>query len=322
MSTATVRLLSLAAALTALTGACTPEFEGEDDGEPTLRNCETCNTNSPAINEFQFPELHLGGLPNSAGVRLVGLINPKDNVTYKLTVDGHEDLAAVDAQNKIVARGAALVGWVLMLEKDAVRVTGMIAAHDATIASWAQPGRPMTAYAIAFSDKNMTKNVCPTYFDTPWTPVLTIIRGETYDREHKLVDLVDSQWVTFACADEAAYKAKRLGYEQNIPFGATNQPATIAQQDATLKMITADYCGTGKSFTQQGTKLFWENTAHTVTLPNPVSNLEAVWTEDGALCLDTPRYVDRAKVQAECDIPKCGNIDLAQVPHEWVTWVP
>jgi hypothetical protein len=321
MSYAPFALLTITV-LVAPIGACTPEFTGQDDADdPTLRDCPGCTLNSPAINNAKFPALHLGGLPNDDGVSLLGLFDPATMQTYDVGTNSLEDLTALDGLT-VVAEGDELVGWTLVLEKDSNPLYGMIVAHDRTITSWAAGNPNMTAYAISFADVNITKNVCPTFADSPNTPVLTIIPGQTYDNVNKVVDEVDANWVTFACADEAAYKAKRLGYEQNLNFAGTNAPASIDQQNATLKMITADYCGLGKSFTVQGTPLAWENAAQTVTAP-PDLKIEAIWTATGALCLDTPRIAElQDKIDEECSLPYCDTIDLEQVPYEWITWTP
>lgn len=319
MSYARSFLLTLTATLVAPLGACTAELVGDGD-DPVLR-CGGCNLNSPVINDARFPELHLGGLPNDDGVSLVGLHDPATQTTYALGTNGLEDLTALDGST-VVAEGEELIGWLLVLEKGPDTVFGMIVAHD-RIESWAVGNLPMSAYAIAFADVNLTKNVCPTYAGSPNTPVLTIIPGQTYDNVAKEVGLVDADWVTFACADQAAYKAKRFGYEQNLPFAGTNQPASIDQQNATLKMITADYCGLGKSFTVHGTQVGWENAAQTVSEGANLGDIEAVWTESGALCLSAPRHPDIAqKVEEECILPDCDTIDLAQVDYEWITWTP
>ena len=324
MPSTTARFLSLAAPVLALLGACDPAIDATDDAAD-FRDCPSCVLNSPVINDFLFPELHLGGQPNFDGVTLIGLYRPNVPTPYTLGVNADEDLVARSG-NTVIAHGSGLIGWEIELEKAGTRTRGKITGYNRNIPSWAAGNRPISAYAIVFPDPGdpaQIKNACPTA-PTPGATVLTIIPGQTYDREHKLVDITnDPNWVTFACADEAAYKAKRLGYDPNIRFAGTNQPASVAQQNATLKMITADYCGTGHSFTAQNTELWWQNDVATVTLPNNVvSMVEAVWTDAGALCLDTPRLVDREQVEAACDIPLCGDLDLTNSPGAWMTWAP
>ncbi len=331
MSPITLRLLSIPATLILALTACTPALEVADDIEfrDTLDiGCGfQCNGNSPNINSFQFPHLHLGGLPNADGVRLLGLRHPQTQVMHTLATNSKSDLVALNG-NTVVASGAGLHEWQLVLEKDGVEQVGTIEAHDGAIESWHPMGRPMSAYAISFvltdSTKEVgTRNACPTNFENPYTPVLTIIRGATYDREEKHVELVDPQWVTFACADEAAYKAKRLGYSQATKLPGTNSPASIPQQDATLKMLTADYCGTGTSYTIPNQDLYWENRAGDVPLPEGMALLdEALWGPNGALCLMSPRHYTEEEIAQECSIPSCATFDLDEVAGaEWATYI-
>ncbi|WAS95733.1 ADYC domain-containing protein [Nannocystis punicea] len=317
-------VLPLSVALFAvLAAACAPDTEEQmfrDTGQPTF--------NSPEIDDAPFPELSLSGVPNSAGVSLVGLRGP-GNVIHPLRTNGRDELVVYDEdETTILYHGADLNGWELVLEKDGVQVSGWISNYNGNAPAWNDEGRPLTTYVIWFLEPgtNITKNVCPETVDWPTAPVVTLIVGETYDRVGKQVDLIDGDWVTFACSGQAAYKTKALGYEQGEPFGDTMVPATRDQQTATLKMITADYCGTGHSFTAQGKAIQWANTAGTVTIPfgTVLGNFEAVWDHNGAICIDIPRLASRAEIEAECpgQIPDCADIDWENTPHEWVTWTP
>src|SRR5690606_27578518 len=104
-----------------------------------------------------------------------------------------------------------------------------------------------------------------------------ILGGERYDENLKMVLPDQPRWFTLACAGSAAAKMKLLGY------GPQSSTTTPSQRQATVKMITADYCGDGQSYTQSGTEVHWANASGTVA-PEPdaaLGALEAVWTEDG-----------------------------------------
>ncbi|MDC0720496.1 ADYC domain-containing protein [Nannocystis bainbridge] len=311
-------------ALIGLSAVGCTEVPSEDDLE-FRTTCTACTFNSPHIDNAPMPELALDGEENSAGVKLIALRDTQTTVDYEVGTDSQEDLVARDGNLK-VAIGPALYGWELVLEKDGVEKIATITGHG-EIEAWSDNGRPMPTYAISYHGLVDGAwghwNVCPEFVGSPESPVLTIIRGQTYDREDKRVDLIDSDWVTFACVGEAAFKAKALGYSQGRRFAGTNAPATRGQQDATLKMITADYCGTGHSFTAPNTALHWENRAGTVTIPmgTVTGPLEAVWGPDGALCLDNPRHTTKALVEAECGypIPSCAGFDYTG-PWEWKTF--
>ncbi|MCA9700567.1 MAG: hypothetical protein KC431_23780, partial [Myxococcales bacterium] len=80
---------------------------------------------------------------------------------------------------------------------------------------------------------------------------------------------------------------------------------------------TADYCGTGHSYTADGTPMDWENQGGTV-VPGGPGDLEAYWNANGALCLDQPRLVDPAEV--DCSLPSCDDFSLDD--GEWTSWLP
>jgi hypothetical protein len=76
-----------------------------------------------------------------------------------------------------------------------------------------------------------------------------------------------------------------------------------------LKMFTADVCGDGTSFTVHGQPLLWADANHLTAFERSAASLEAVWTDQGAVCLDTPRRPELAAViAAHCGaLPRCTN---------------
>lgn len=311
-----------------LAGACGPEFYGpidEQEFRDTLGSCiPNCPTNSPHVNGLAIGDVKLANA-GSGDVKLLGIKNPS-GLLYPVTTTVTEELAVLE-DGVITLYGPELLSWQLVFEQDGLEFSAIIQAHD-LIPSPIAGNRPMSVYALSYSHPSFAHaNVCPEWINSPTEPVITVIRGETYDRELKQVNEVGSDWVTLACANEAAYKTKLLGYGpisydpfDPVPFGES-------ERNATLKMVTADYCGNGHSFTEQGTPISWEDAANTIefvayTGPFP---LESYWTEDGAICLDTPRIPGMAaEVEMVCDIPACNEIDLKQYANDivWGTRVP
>jgi hypothetical protein len=76
-----------------------------------------------------------------------------------------------------------------------------------------------------------------------------------------------------------------------------------------LKMFTADVCGDGTSFTVHGQPLLWADANHLMGFAKPAASLEAVWTDKGAVCLDTPRRPELAEaIAARCGaLPRCTD---------------
>ena len=55
--------------------------------------------------------------------------------------------------------------------------------------------------------------------------------------------------------------------------------------------------------------LYWQNELGEFPLPAGLE-IEAIWSESGAVCLNTPRYAERADIEAEWGvIPSCAGID-------------
>jgi hypothetical protein len=197
-------------------------------------------------------------------------------------------------------------------------------------ASGLAPGLPdIPTYALKYGPADASPgelhSVCPSYALTPDEAVVTLIRGETYDRQTNEVH-ESPGWMSLACADEAVYKMMRLGYGPHSDFAGTGSPATLEQRQATIRMITADYCGTGHSFTQPNTPLVWTNVGGSVVGDGggtPLT-LEAYWNRSGAICLDTTRLPLEGldKVTNYCDIPPCSLVNTEQIEYEWVTEVP
>lgn len=161
------------------------------------------------------------------------------------------------------------------------------------------------------------ENVCSGSLLDPLASAVTVLGGETYDGETKTVNTGMTGWFTLACAGSAAAKLKLLGYGPQSKFPGTTAPASPAARQATLKMITADYCGEGESYTENGTPIVWANRAGTVDddLYTP-GQVEAVWTANGALCVGATRIAD---AELDCVLPDCEGVDVGD--GEWITHV-
>lgn len=160
-----------------------------------------------------------------------------------------------------------------------------------------------------------------TYQVVPWQrPYFfsVLVRGETYDANKATVALQGEPakpWFNIACAGTALAKMKLMGYDPED----TKYPTTPGQRQTTLKMITARYCGS-MSFTHPGQPLVWQNAGkwfrpeNHVALPLEVGDVEALWDQNGAICLNEPRRKNvwtRDEVIAACEpsrpIPRCDD---------------
>ncbi|MEO8698923.1 MAG: ADYC domain-containing protein [Kofleriaceae bacterium] len=94
----------------------------------------------------------------------------------------------------------------------------------------------------------------------------------------------DPDWFNFGCAGRTLAKLKI-----NAQTTKDQMPGQgWERRQATLKMLCADYCGTGKSYTETGIPLVWNDGEYMPYRVEPIA-IEARWTELGSICVNTPR---------------------------------
>jgi len=310
-----------------LGSACTITDDALDQAEfRTTFGCTQCTwggSNSANVNKYPISSVHLDGAPNLDGVRFVSLENP-GGVHFGLTTVS-DTLAAVDPITKqIVAEGTGLLGWTLHFNAAGDPLEVEILGIQPGMGSWATNGAPITGYALGYKDPSNPRkklSVCPDLLEKPDQIAATLIRGEIYDEETR-TPVPSPDALTIACFGNAAAKMKLMNYAPKSDFDGLGNPATLEQRQATLRMLTADYCGDGTIFTANGTPLEWRNQLGTV-LPAGApkfSDIEAIWSEDGALCLSNPRLAELWEVEEHCTIPACTEKMVQDLPHEWITW--
>ncbi|MCY0986914.1 ADYC domain-containing protein [Nannocystis sp. ILAH1] len=318
--------------MAAMTGACANEPEGELEfrDDTGCGNCGGNGSNSAHANEYPIDKLSLSSAPNEARITVIGIEDPLGTL-YWLTTAG-DDLVAFDRLTLTdVASAGELVGWTIKLyragtpEEPAEEIDIEILGFDGNIASWADEGPAISAYALAYHDSgnyNELYPVCPDPEEDGADVITsTIISGEIYLEHSKQIVDVAPGWITIACLGNAVAKMKRMGYGPNQAFPGQGTPATVNQRQSTIRMITADYCGEGVSFTEDGIHLDWENLAETVS-PDTAPlwlNVEALWDEDGAICLSNPRLATLPEVAALCTLPTCTP-QMVTEQHEWTSW--
>lgn len=278
-----------------------------------------CGFNAAEINGRSLQSLHLQGQPNESGVRIVGFVPPPLALLggYTLTVENDEFVAKGSLGGKL--KGAQLVGGIILIQLPiGLPLPVTILAYE-EVPSWADGAPPVAAYTLVSADVGSllgVKSVCSGSLLDALTASVTVLGGETYDNSTKTVQGGRTNWFTLACAGSAAAKMKLMGYAPQSKLPGTNTPSTVAQRQATLKMITADYCGGGHSYTENGTPVYWTNKYDTVDSADwyTPGEVEAVWTANGALCLDATRIAD---AEVDCYLPSCDEFDIDD--GEWIT---
>jgi hypothetical protein len=281
-----------------------------------------CGYNTSEINGKSLQELHLGGEANADGVEIVGFLPPLGLLfNWELDVDGDALVARGGLLGNSTLRGHALLGSTILVRVEQGLVVPVIIAGYEQLDSWASGGEPVAAYALIYADLDaplLQRSVCKGTLVDPLQASVVVLAGDRYDLDSKTVLGDQDGWITLACAGSAAAKMALLGYGPNADFEGTGASASVEQRQATLKMITADYCGDGVAYTADGMPLLWENRGGSVVLDESfeTAELEAIWTADGAACLDTPRLVDPGDVA--CSLPSCDGVTLDA--GEWASY--
>jgi hypothetical protein len=128
----------------------------------------------------------------------------------------------------------------------------------------------------------------------------------------------DHRRFTLACTSGAQGKCVRLGYRpwERDAHGRSIAPA----YDACVRMMRADYCGDGRSFTRDGTRIEIANPGdgESSNARDRTFSFEAAWGQDGAICVARPRIPDEtslAALAATCPRLK-GHLGARQcTPH-------
>jgi len=100
--------------------------------------------------------------------------------------------------------------------------------------------------------------------------------------------------ITFACENGVIAKCARWGYK---PWASRNGQPLADLHQACTRMARADYCGNGRSHTQENTMIDYYDSAGVSSRTTEVSeawdpargSFEAAWAPDGAVCLGRTR---------------------------------
>lgn len=119
----------------------------------------------------------------------------------------------------------------------------------------------------------------------------------------------DPSAVTFACINAALGKCVRLGYRPwastKLCDGSCETVALADYHQACTRMIRADYCGNGTSYTLNGTLIeVYDDLSPVINANTMHWDTEAQWSPDGAECLSDARH---AELLVKGRYPVCGS---------------
>jgi hypothetical protein len=281
-----------------------------------------CGFNAAEVNGRSLQSLHLQGQPNEDGVRIMGFVPPPLGLLggYTLTVENDEFVAKGALGGKL--RGAQLIGGIILIQLPlGIPLPVTILGYE-EVPSWAEGAPPIAAYTLVSVDVNSLlgwKNVCSGSLLDPLTAAVTVLGNETYDNDHQDGPAEPRQLVHA--------RVRRLGRREDEADGLRpadqvrrrhqaehRRPAPGDPQDDHRRLLRDSATRTPRTAPRScGTTRPARSTARTGTAPGDV---EAVWTSDGALCLDATRLAD---AEVDCYLPSCDEFDVND--GEWITRV-
>jgi hypothetical protein len=309
---------SIAAGLAALAlAACV----AERDDAPSLSAAEqhfeeecpnfACGQNGPSLSGHEFHELSEQHVPNFEGFTL-GLLT-KNNLTYELRVSGWE-MRAYSASGTLT--GAALKNAFFTITGNGRSYRVWVADYS-TMPIYAGPlkGTLIPQYTLKWIETTRGAppmhyvNLCSnpptgayreeTLFQHAETTL--VFKGNRYNAKQKLVEPNDGTWFNFGCAGNALSKLLLTGHS---PISGST---SALQQQTVLKMLVADYCGDGQTFTVGGEPLYWKTTNGYVNFLKTPESLEGRWGPSGPLCIDNYRLLSSSNPLAQQFFPDAAD---------------
>ncbi|HNK45046.1 MAG TPA: ADYC domain-containing protein [Pseudomonadota bacterium] len=205
------------------------------------------------------------------------------------------DAASIDPNAKIPS-GQTNDVWIYKL---VVRQDGMTPPSEWSSLCYTEQGAPDTALLLSNRWDQTTGN----RIDTP-------------------------TFITFACRDFALGKCARMGYRpwaksSSCTGSGSNRKcsdvALVDHHQSCVRMMRADYCGNGKSYTVNGTLIdIYDYLNPPIQVPETDWDIEARWTPTGAICINEPRHPELVGKwrRPDCNgdgkpdsFPACGQSD-------------
>jgi hypothetical protein len=307
----TVAALPLALALAACVDS--PEV-GQDESAVVAGDGEACpklgcSSNSAYLGPTEFHELEETGFyPNAEGLYLKGLT--KNGITWRPDVTGtvltgHRWVWVGGLLVHQTLSGANLVNAELVVRNAAGTLEYRIRIINASQNQqfWQAPMTYVNTYELKWKQVVPAAPgdfvpVCqnPPNPETEDGPIQNTIEsilfaGDRYDTDTLTVTASTpaeaTTWFNIGCAGTVLAK---LALNRHTDATKSAQVTTTrAQRQAMLKMYTSDVCGSGDALTVSGTPLRWWSATGLTSKVIPTTSREALWTDNGAICLDTHR---------------------------------
>lgn len=161
-------------------------------------------------------------------------------------------------------------------------------------------GNPTYTFYNTYNGPGGTKEPTPICDDDPSEPgnqFEAILSNDiVIDPETAVVSKKDSK-IYIACVSGGVGKAAKWGYP--------SFKHELIEFETAVRVVRADYCGTGDSFTKPGQAIQLRDIFGVSDFPSPNKPTEAIWGDSGAFCVGEPRLTSDwptyTEVQKACE---------------------
>jgi hypothetical protein len=316
--------------------ACVGGLDDEELSAEELAVARPCGNfmcgsgNSPEIDHRGLHELNMDGAANGDGFSITSF---KVNSTeYTLDVNKAELGARDRVTGALALSGQAVVGGELRVKHTSGIEYRIKIDARGSADYWARPGgvrKSTPTYLVtwlaiggsgsgAYDWKNICSNPPGDNTDTLGMDRFHVVFFETdrIDAIKKTVTITDpvkdQRWFNIGCATHALSKLHLVGHTEAAQKATAADPqrflTTPPMRQTYLKAVVGDYCGTGKPFTISGQRLTWKDSQNWMSYAFANPDLEAGWSPNGAICLNTPRLLKNPSPAGNAAYP---DIELA-----------
>jgi hypothetical protein len=253
-------------------------------------------TNGVSLNGVSLNGVQLNGINLGNGQNLNGV-----TLGNGAALDGAagNELVGFDSEGRAVSGDAFVGARIPALLSDGRTIDLVVASFERSASDEA-----LARYRLTYEGQG----ICPGGESGVFVPGIWDAHGARHDA---ITVGAETATATFSCASGVIAKCVTWGYAPWRVGPALHQTCT--------RMARADYCGTGISYTRNGTRI---DVFDTAGVQGPVSDpellFEAGWNEGGAACVSRTRYdahtASGEPVMPPCwdALPRCTTFDAAK----------
>lgn len=292
--------------------ACAPEDELELRAGMGGSGGTTAGTvfNTNQIDDVYFSEMIVNPADALGGGVLKSVVLDGGNVMHHVEVD-HGEIVAIDPL------GAPWTGPDLLGSEWSVGHSMWLSGkRSMRLSSLAVVGgTPYYTFEHRNGEGEWTGN-CASDTHPTKVPASRVLSGFHLDESSGELTPMNAS-IFIACLNAAVGKAATWGYyDEEVDTPVKDLPdvgdgpsiaARLDRFELAIRVVRADYCYDGRSWTEPGVALQVEDIWGVRPASAEPGEIEAVWGADGLLCAGTGRYKEDIAAICELEIPSCDD---------------